>query len=274
MILSGKVVLLTGASGGIGGAIASELASRGASIIAVGRQRTRLDLLCDRLRNNRSDLIPIAADVADPKQLQGLLDTIIERAPRVDVLINCAGVQRFGFFAKEQSDDVGAMFAVNATAPIALARAFVPQMVQRGTGRVVNIGSIAGSIGMPCFVSYSASKFALRGFSEALRRELAGTGVGVTYVAPRYTRTAFNRLEVVRMAYALKVHQDEPQAVAAQVIRAIESDSDTSYFGWRERLLIRLNSFLPDLVDRRLRRRAEHMRPFAVMALDKRARSS
>ncbi len=274
MILSGKVVLLTGASGGIGGAIASELASRGASIIAVGRQRTRLDLLCDRLRNNRSDLIPIAADVADPKQLQGLLDTIIERAPRVDVLINCAGVQRFGFFAKEQSDDVGAMFAVNATVPIALARAFVPQMVQRGTGRVVNIGSIAGSIGMPCFVSYSASKFALRGFSEALRRELAGTGVGVTYVAPRYTRTAFNRLEVVRMAYALKVHQDEPQAVAAQVIRAIESDSDTSYFGWRERLLIRLNSFLPDLVDRRLRRRAEHMRPFAVMALDKRARSS
>jgi short-subunit dehydrogenase len=133
-------------------------------------------------------------------------------------------VQNFGFFAEESAADTATLFNVNTIAPIAMVNAVLPHMLERGKGQIVNLGSIFGSIGFPCFASYSASKFALRGFSEALRRELAGTGVGVTYVAPRFTKTAFNRGAVTRMADALKMNQDEPESVATSVIATIERD--------------------------------------------------
>ena len=135
---------------------------------------------------------------------------------------------------------------------------------RRGRGQIVNVGSIFGSIGFPCFASYSASKFALRGFSEALRRELAGTGVGVTYVAPRFTKTAFNRNVVARMANALKMNQDEPESVAASVIATIERNDRERYLGWPEKLFVRINSILPRLVDPSLIRQVDLMRPFAT----------
>ena len=145
-----------------------------------------------------------------------------------------------------------------------LVNAVLPHMLERGKGQIVNLGSIFGSIGFPCFASYSASKFALRGFSEALRRELAGTGIGVSYVAPRFTRTAFNRSAVTRMANALKMNQDEPESVAASVITAIERDDRERYLGWPEKLFVRLNSILPRLVDPNLIKQADLMRPFAT----------
>jgi short-subunit dehydrogenase len=274
MNLSGKIVLLTGATGGIGSAIASELGRRGASIIAVARRRSRLDLLCDRLRSRRNDLLPIAADLADPNQRQRLIETVNGLATHLDVVIHCAGIQRFGFFEKESAADADAQFAVNAVAPIALTRAFLPAMIAHGTGRIVMIGAVSGSIGVPCFASYSASKFALRGFSEALRRELSATGVGVTYIAPRFTRTAFNPLEVVRMAYAFKVRQDEPQAVALRVVEAIETARDSCYLGWRERVAIALNAVMPRWMDGTLSRRGLRMRPFALMAPQENTRPS
>ncbi len=265
MNLSGKTVLLTGATGGIGSAIASELSARGASIIAVGRRLSCLTLLCERLRSSRCDILPIAADIADPTQRDSLVATVLERTRRLDILINCAGIQNFGFFENERNEQTSAMFGINTIAPIALINAFLPHMLTNRSGRIVNVGSISGSIGIPCFASYSASKFALRGFSEALRRELSGSGVGITYVAPRYTRTAFNRLEVVRMAYALNMRQDEPRAVAARVVSAIETNRDNRYFGWRERFFVRLNSVLPRLLDMPLTKRVDQMRPFAPL---------
>lgn len=265
MNLSGKTVLLTGATGGIGSAIATELSSRGASIIAVGRKLSCLTLLCERLRSSRCDILPIVADLTDSRQRESLVATAVARAKNVDVLINCAGIQNFGFFENERDDQTAAMFAINTVAPIALINAFLPHMRKNGGGRIVNVGSICGSIGTPCFASYSASKFALLGFSQALRRELAGSGIGITYVAPRYTRTAFNPLELVRLAYALKVRQDEPTAVAQRVVSAIESDLDNLYIGWRERLFVRLNVILPRLIDLPLMKRAERMRQLASL---------
>ncbi len=266
MDLSGKTVLLTGATGGIGSSIAAELASRGASIIAVGRKLSYLTLLCERLRSSRSDILPVVADLTDSRQREALMATVLERAEKVDVLINCAGIQNFGFFENERDDQTAAMFAINTVAPIALINALLPHMRKNGGGRIVNVGSICGSIGTPCFASYSASKFALLGFSQALRRELTGSGVGITYVAPRFTRTAFNPLEWVRLAYALKVRQDEPIAVAKSVVAAIESDRDNIYIGWRERLFVRLNVILPRLVDSPLIKRVELMRRLAPLA--------
>ncbi len=264
MKLSGKTILITGATGGIGSAVALELASRDASLIIVGRNAKRLDALFARLRALGTEVLPIAADIADVEQRTRLVEKILERGATLDILINCAGVQNFGFFQNETGAEISTLFDVNTVAPIALINAFLPHMLHRRSGSIVNVGSIFGSIGFPCFATYSASKFALRGFSEALRRELSDTGVNVTYVAPRFTKTPFNRSEVVRMADELKMRQDEPQVVAASVVAAIESQRGSRYIGWPERLFVRINSIMPRLVDIPLMKQVHRMRPFAT----------
>jgi short-subunit dehydrogenase len=264
MKLSGSTILITGASGGIGGAIARQLARRGALLILVNRDGKKLESFADELRTAGGHVLTLVGDLALPGQPVSLVQAAIEKAGGIDILINCAGVQNFGFFAQETATDTATLFNVNTIAPIAMANAVLPHMLEKGKGQIVNVGSIFGSIGFPCFASYSASKFALRGFSEALRRELTGTGVGVTYVAPRFTRTAFNRSVVARMANALKMNQDEPESVATSVIASIEQDGHDRYLGWPEKLFVRINSILPRLVDQSLMKQVDLMRPFAT----------
>ncbi len=264
MKISGSTILITGASGGIGGAIARQLAQRGATLILANRDSVRLEAFAAELRASGGTVLPLVADLAMPGEPARLVQAALAQAGTIDILINCAGVQNFGFFAQESAADTATLFNINTIAPIALANAVLPHMLEQEKGQIVNLGSIFGSIGFPCFASYSASKFALRGFSEALRRELAGTGVGVTYVAPRFTRTAFNRNAVTRMADALKMNQDEPESVAASVITTIERDAREHYLGWPEKLFVRINSILPHLVDPSLIKQVKLMRPFAT----------
>jgi len=264
MKISGSMVLITGPCGGIGGAIARQLAQRGASLILVDRDGEKLHAFTADLRASGARVLPLAGDISQPGLPARLVQEALEQMGTIDILINCAGVQNFGFFAEEAPADTATLFDVNTIAPIALVNAVLPHMLQKKKGQIVNVGSIFGSIGFPCFASYSASKFALRGFSEALRRELAGSGVGVTYVAPRFTRTAFNRSAVSRMANALKMNQDEPENVAASVIATIERDDRDRYLGWPEKLFVRINSILPRLVDQSLIKQVVLMRPFAT----------
>jgi len=264
MKISGSNILVTGASGGIGGAIARQLAGKGASLILVDRDATRCESLATDLRTLGATVLVLAADLTQPAVPGQLVADAIKHAGGIDILINCAGVQNFGFFANEATADTSTLFNVNTIAPINLINAVLPHMLQKNMGQIVNLGSIFGSIGFPCFASYSASKFALRGFSEALRRELTGTAVGVTYVAPRFTKTSFNRGVVARMADALKMNQDAPESVAASVIDAIERDHLDRYLGWPEKLFVRINSILPRLVDQSLMKQVDQMRPFAT----------
>jgi short-subunit dehydrogenase len=155
------------------------------------------------------------------------------------------------------------LMQVNLVAPIQLTRMLLPAMLKQGRGRIVNVGSTFGSIGFPYFAVYSSSKFGLRGFSQALRRELDGSGVGVTYIAPRATRTPLNSNAVVRMNQALKVAMDPPEQVAAAIVRAIEQERAEVYLGWPEKLFVRLNAILPGLVDGALRKQHAIMRKFA-----------
>ena len=263
MKISGSTILITGASGGIGGAIARQLAQRGATLILVNRDGDKLAAFAAELEAAGGKLIPLAGDLAQPGEPARIVQDALAQAGSIDILINCAGVQNFGFFAEESAADTATLFQINTVAPIALTNAVLPHMLKAGKGQIVNLGSIFGSIGFPCFATYSASKFALRGFSEALRRELAGTGIGVTYVAPRFTKTAFNRSAVTRMADALKMNQDEPESVAASVIATIERDGRERYLGWPEKLFVRINSILPRLVDPSLIKQVDQMRPFA-----------
>lgn len=258
--------LIAGASGGIGAAIARDLARRGASLVLVSREAVKAHALADELARAGNPVLPLVSDLAKPGNPERLVKEVLSRTAGVDVLINCAGVQNFGFFAQEEPTDTARLFSVNTLAPIALIHAVLPHMLERGQGQIVNVGSIFGSIGFPCFASYSASKFALRGFSEALRRELSGSGIGVTYVAPRFTKTPFNRGTVTRMAHDLKMNQDEPEAVAARVITAIEKNGRDIYLGWPESLFVRINALLPRLMDKPLMKQADQMRPYALDA--------
>jgi short-subunit dehydrogenase len=177
--------LLTGAGSGIGRCLALGLAARGARLVLVGRNAARLDAVAGEITAAGGNAVAVTHDLNAPDGHAQLLQTAISHLGSVDLLINNAGVSGFGEFARENPADIDNLINTNITAPLLLARAALPVMLSAGSGRIVNVGSILGSIGFAHFAAYSASKFALRGFSEALRRELAGSGVGVTYVAPR-----------------------------------------------------------------------------------------
>lgn len=250
MRLSEVRVVLTGASGGIGLAITRALCASGAHVLAVSRHREPLEPL---LALYPDQLWWIAADltcIADRRKILATAKAI----GGVNMLINAAGTNHFAMLEQLEDDEITSMLALNINAPICLTRTLLPLLKEAETAMVVNVGSIYGSIGYPGYASYCASKFALRGFSEALRRELADTRVGVLYVAPRATRTSMNSPAAQALNDALKSSVDDPQTVANAVVHAIAGDHRDLYLGWPERFFVRLNSLLPNLVDRGLRK--------------------
>lgn len=261
MKLENKRVVLTGAASGIGRCVALQLATEGCDLVLVDRDRTPLLELSDQLRETGAEVEPVTHDLGELASLAKLWDDIARKgAP--DVLINNAGLMSFCPVESESPEGLELLFRVNVVAPLLLCRAAVPAFRERGSGQIVNVGSIFGSIAFAYFASYSASKFAVRGYSEALRRELAGSGVRVTYVAPRATRT---RLANQFGAFAEKVgmNMDEPERVAQRIVRAVRAGARERYLGFPECLFVRVNALLPRLVDRALRRQDEVARSFA-----------
>ncbi|KIQ56844.1 SDR family oxidoreductase [Pseudomonas fluorescens] len=243
-------VVLTGASGGIGLAITETLCAAGARVLAVARHQDALLALLKRYPQNLSW---VAADLTLAAD-QGKVLAAAESVGGINLLINAAGVNHFAMLEQLDDSDIQGMLAVNVGAPICLTKRLLPMLKQADSAMVVNVGSTYGSIGYPGYASYCATKFALRGFSEALRRELADTRVSVLYVAPRATRTSMNSAAAQALNDALKASVDDPQAVASAVAHAIAGERRDVYLGWPERFFVRLNSLLPNLVDRGLRK--------------------
>ncbi len=259
MKLAGSRILLTGASGGIGAALAARLAQKGARLALAGRRREVLD----QIAGNLGEAFGIAADLTDEGSRNALVEAASSRLGGIDLLINSAGTLEFQQFADQDPAAVEQIMQTNLLAPMLLTHAVLPHMRAAGGGRIVNVGSIFGSIGFGCFAAYSASKFGLRGFSEALRRELEGSGIEVTYIAPRATRTPLNSDTVTRMNAATGVHMDTAEAVADRIVAAIEAEAKERYLGWPESLFVRINAILPRLVDGALRKQHAVMRDFA-----------
>ena len=250
MRLSEARVVLTGASGGIGLAIAEALCSRGAEVLAVSRHQEPLI----PLQTQYPHLLHwVKADLTTYEGRQHVLITA-QAMEGINLLINAAGVNHFAMLEQLPGREIEAMLSINLHAPIQLTGLMLPILRSVKRAMIVNVGSTFGSIGYAGYTTYCASKFALRGFSEALRRELADTRIGVLYVAPRATRTTMNSPAVRALNMALKSHEDEPQAVAAAVIRAIAGNQRELYLGWPERFFVRLNGLLPAVVDRSLRK--------------------
>jgi len=258
-------VLLTGASHGIGRRTAVHLGRRGWKLVLVGRTARQLDVAAAEVAESGGTALPLVADLTDPIARARLVPEAIDLLGGLDVLVNVAGSASFKTFESETAADLAQLLTLNVLAPMELSRAAVAHFMRAGSGQVVNVGSIFGSIGFPHFTAYSATKFALRGFSEALRREVAGHGIDVTYVAPRAVRTRLAE-RFAAMAEATKMPLDDPDQVAARIAAAIEGRKKDVYLGSAEPVFVRLNALLPRLVDRLLRRQTASTRVFAAEA--------
>jgi short-subunit dehydrogenase len=250
--MKGKRIILTGAAGGIGAHIARLLSAEGARLCLTDINEQALQDVRQAL--GRDDVHTVAANITAAEDRQKVVDEALRELGGIDVLINAAGINPFGVFAKQDPGLIQKTVEINTLAPMLLARAVLPSMLEQDSGQIVNIGSTFGSIGFAWFSAYSASKYALRGFSQALRRELAETGVAVTYIAPRAVRTAINSQEVYEMAEAVKMNMDEPDAVAEQIVKSIRKGDKECHLGFPESLFVRINAIFPGLVDRAVRK--------------------
>ncbi len=214
--LAGSTALLTGATGGIGGAIAGALGARGTRLLLSARREAELAQMAEQLgaRAVVSDLA-VAADV--DRLAAEALDA------GVDVLVANAAHPATGMLAALTQDEIDLILDVNLRAPIELARILAPAMVERGRGHLVFISSLSGKSAQPASSLYSATKFGLRGFGLALREDLRGSGVGVSVVAPGFIRDA-GMFVKTGVKLPPGVGTRTPQDVAAAVIRAIEGD--------------------------------------------------
>lgn len=263
MELTNKTVVLTGASGGIGRALALQLARDNATLVLVGRNQEQLDRVKTELPAGSHAWV-VSADIATDEGRHRIA-ALCTQIGSIDALINCAGVNDFALFHQQKAAMIAQLINVNVTAPILLTQRLLPLLQKANRSLIVNIGSTFGTIGHPGFVAYCASKFAMRGFSQALRRELADTSIRVQYIAPRATKTEINTDAVNAMNAALKVAMDDPADVAAQIVAAIKSGRQSEvYLGWPEKLFARINQLLPSIVDGALLKQLKTIRGFAA----------
>ena len=256
MKLEGRRIVVTGATGGIGREVVGLLLQRKASVVMVGRNGQALKQLKDEFQSGvhgaEHRLFYISSDVTSEEGRERVSSFSQSTMGGVDVLINLAGARSYSQFTLEQKETTEELFQTNVLAPMQLTRLLLPQMVARGSGEIVNVGSIFGSIAFAWFTTYSSTKFALRGFSEALRRELRGSGVGVSYIAPRAVRTSFNSDRMIEMCKATGTALDDPAWVASTIIKSIERGHRERYLGFPEKMFVRINSLFPRLVDQAL----------------------
>jgi short-subunit dehydrogenase len=226
MRIHSSLVLITGASSGIGAATALEVARRGGRVVLLARSRGGLEAVADKVRAAGSTAHVYPVDLADPEAVEAAARRIEQEVGVPDVLVNNAGAGRWLYPEETEPRQVMAMMAVPYFAAFWLTRAFLPAMRRRGSGHIVNVTSAAAYVGMRGATGYSAARWAVRGFTAALRSDLAGSGIGVTLIAPGKVATPYfehnpgseERIPAITRLYpTLTVEQ-----VARSVVRAVE----------------------------------------------------
>ena len=263
MKLEALRVLLTGATGGIGRVIAQRLLEEGAHVLLVARDEGALGSLVQSFAFAGDRVHAHGADLTQRTARTTLCDLARQWHGGIDVLINNAGTNPFSMYEDLTPEQIDQALAVNVQAPMHLCRDLLPWLKARESAAIVNVGSVFGSIGFPGYVAYSATKFAIRGFSEALRRELADSRVEVKYLAPRATRTAMNSPAVEAMNSRLKVTMDPPERVARELIALLRRRRNSVVVGWPEKAFVKVNAVLPGIVDRAVRGQLPLIRAFA-----------
>jgi short-subunit dehydrogenase len=241
VLLSGARVLLTGATGGIGQAIARRLSSEGTQLVLTGRRADVLHALARELGARA-----LVVDLAQREEVERLLAEVGE----VDLLVANAALPGSGRLVTLERDHLDRALEVNLRAPIALAHGLVPPMVERGRGHLVFIGSLSGKAASGGASLYSATKFGLRGFALALRAELAPAGVGVSLVAPGFVRAAGMYADTqIKLPWGLSTRT--PEQVADAVVRAVvENRGEVNVAAWTMRLGADVAGLAPALAAR------------------------
>jgi short-subunit dehydrogenase len=256
--LRDRRLLVTGASSGIGRSIAEQAVRSGARVVLTARSAETLDDLVRQL-GDRAMAVP--ADVTSPDDRHRLLDTVVERLGGLDVLINNAGVASFGHFAESTETVLRRVMEVNFFAPVELIRLAIPVLTRGTQPAVVNVASMCARRGMPAWSEYSASKFALCGFTETLRAELVRFGIDVVIINPGMTRSRL-RANLLRNEGRYKFADDrgmDTDRVAAGVLRALVKNRAETVLGWDARWMLWVNRFLPGLVDYLLARKVRQL---------------
>lgn len=253
------ICLLTGATGGIGQAIAHLFDTQGYQLILHGRNELKLETLQKSLKGNHHI---ICGDLNDAEVRRALIDeafTDLEHQPTM--LINNAGISQFKGINEVNVNDIEALIATNLIATIDFTRLFLGHVKQGST--IVNVGSAFGAIGYPGYSLYCASKFGLRGFTEALMRELANSEHRMCYFAPRATNTSINSTNVQQMNTEMGNKSDPTEFVAQELLKLINSKSVRKTVGWPEKLFARINGVLPEIVDKSISKQTKEILTFA-----------
>jgi short-subunit dehydrogenase len=246
------VVLITGASSGIGRASAIAFVRRGYRVIAVARSETQLRSLaedCDAAR-----LPTIVADVTDAASVEAMVGRVLGEHGLPDVVVANAGVGLDALFTRTSDAALRAVFEVNVFGVVRTIRPFIGPMIERGSGRLLLISSIVGKRGTPHYSAYSASKFALHGLADALRAELVGTNVSVGLVDPSSTESRFqdNLLRDGPQQNRSRPRRHTAESVADAIVRMAESRRREVILGFEAKLLHWANVVAPGFVDRLL----------------------
>ena len=189
MDFKNKVVLITGASSGIGKQTAIEFAKLGSSIILVARRKNKLEQVENELKQFNVNTLVCVCDVSKKDQVDELSKIVLQKFDSIDILVNNAGFAIYGLVSDLSINEIESQMETNYFGMIYCVKNFLPLMLKKKSGHIVNVASVGASFSVPGVSSYCATKFAMLGFSEGLKHELYGTGVGLTVVSPIMVRT-------------------------------------------------------------------------------------
>ena len=223
MNFTDQVVLITGASDGIGKRLALDLAARGAVIIGCGRSEERLRSVLTELQCISPRSITIKCDVSSREEIRAMVGKVLAAYDAVNILINNAGIGMRKPFVETPLQTIEELMQTNYLGTVYCTRAVLPSMIARGGGHIVNISSVAGHIGTLNMAGYCASKFAINGFSESLYHELKPRGIAVSVVCPGPVKTAFNRSFAQSSPKSPERMIISPESVAQTVMTIIEN---------------------------------------------------
>ena len=251
MDVKGAVVIVTGASAGIGRETAREFARRGARVVLAARREGRLRELATEIEAAGGEALVVPADVARTEDIDRIVRATLDRFGRIDVLVNNAGFGFSGAIEETSEANMRELLDVNYMGAFNAIRAVLPHMRAQRRGHIVNVASVVGKLGFPFHGAYSATKFAMIGLTEALRGELEGSGVTATVVLPGTTRTDF--FDVQRTAdgaaSAPTGPQQSPEVVARAIVRSLHRPTPEVNMVSIYRFAYGLSGFFPFLRD-------------------------
>ena len=256
--LEGLRIVITGASQGIGKALALEAAKRGMRVVAAARSADLLyDLASEAKPGIKGSLATVVADVTEASGRSAMLQCAINNFGGVDVLVNNAGVGATGHFAEGSAETLRKIMEVNYFGLAETTRIFIPELKKSSHAAIVNISSIAGKRGIPARADYSASKFAVQGFSNALRAELAKDNIDVLVICPGLTQTNFSKNMIEQKAKMKMDHMRgmTSEEVAVHTLRSIETGRNEVSLTANGKLMSFVSRFFPRLADRIAKRK-------------------